>query len=239
MSQIINFKAKDKFGFDTQLKPHPASKSIPDWYKNAPIYEPAPNNLDGKKLSIFNGTLNHSFKKCTPMLEPLTFGYIIPLWADVLVSLKDGSPEISWMTETQIFSPHGDTSKRVEHPPGYTNLVVKYVSTWMAQTPAGYSCLITSPFGYRNLPFMQIPSIIDTDKSVMEGSFPMWIKAGFEGIVEKGTPLVQVIPFKRNDWKSTFDYYEDGEHRTLIEKTFKTTMLNHYTKNIWSKKDFK
>ena len=30
--------------------------------------------------------------------------------------------------------------------------------------------------------------------------------------------MVQIIPFKRDDWESTFDYYENGEYRNIIEE---------------------
>ncbi len=36
---------------------------------------------------------------------------------------------------------------------GYDQVVYKYHNCWIPQTPKGYSCLITSPFGYNDLPF--------------------------------------------------------------------------------------
>jgi hypothetical protein len=240
MSEIINFRAKDKWGFDTQLKPVPANQLIPQWYKDAPAYEPTPNNPLGDKMEFIMRSVNSSFKKCTPMLDAIISGYIVQLWADVLVNKNiDNSPNISWITKQSIFTPHGDSSKRLPPPTGYSNYVAKYMCTWIPQTPPGYSCLISSPFGHRDLPFHAIPAIIDTDKNVMELSVPMWIKKDYEGLVEKGTPLIQITPFKRSNWKSTFDYYEDEEFEKLTERTFFATAINHYTKNIWSKKDYK
>jgi hypothetical protein len=100
--------------------------------------------------------------------------------------------------------------------------------------------LITSPFGYGDLPFKAVPAIVDTDSSTLELVFPMWIKTGLDGIVEKGTPLIQISPFKRDDWDSTFDYYQNGEYYDIIEeKNFNSTMVGHYLKNHHSKKKFK
>ena len=67
----------------------------------------------------------------------------------------------------------------------------------------------------------------------------MWIKKNFSGVVEKGTPLIQLIPFKRDDWEATHNYYEDGEFSLVQEKNFNSTIISHYIKQVWSKKSYK
>jgi hypothetical protein len=240
MSKNINFRARSKTEFQTQLKPYPAVKKIPDWFMDAkPYYDKAEQPHDGK-LHFRNRSANVTFKKCVPLLDSLGAGYIIPLWADVMVEQNNGSPEIYWKTKADIFELHGGPSREIPSPAGYQQIVYKYLNCWIPQTPKGYSCLITSPFGYNDLVFKAIPAVVDTDSSTLELVFPMWIKEGFEGIVEKGTPMVQIIPFKRDNWDSTFDYYEDGEYYNIIqEKNFGSTMVSHYLKNHHSKKNFK
>ena len=233
MTKKIIFKSIDKFGFDTQLKPFPATKAIPDWWKDAKPYIG-----EEQKLHFLNGQANTSFKKCIPMFDALTSGYIIPMWTDAIVSNKDGYPAIDWRTKNSPFSIHGEM-KDMEPPAGYSNFVFKYGTTWMPITPPGYSILVTAPFGYKNLPFHAVPGIIDSDKSKLDFSPPVWLKEGFEGIIEKGTPMVQIIPFKRDDWESKFDFYDNDEFIKNQEKGFASTLINHYKKNIWSKKDYK
>ena len=109
----------------------------------------------------------------------------------------------------------------------------------MPKTPKGYSILVTAPFGHRDLPFHVIPAIIDSDRSTLEIVPPMWLKEGFEGIVEKGTPMFQVTPFKRESWESEFSYLENGEFEIKQEKNFNSTLVSHYIKNVWSKKSYK
>jgi hypothetical protein len=234
MSKKIIFKAMDEEGFNIQDRPYPASKAIPEWWKNHSIYDNGSN-----KLELINRTPNFSFKKCTPMLDALTSGYIIPLHADVLVSRQEDRVFLSWKTEKDIFQLHGQSSHNVEAPPGYSNLVFKYLNTWIPITPKGYSVLITSPFGYRNLPMMAIPAIIDSDRSLLDMANPMWIKDDFEGIIEKGTPLIQVTPFKRDDWEASFEHFKKDEWKTHTEKNFSANIVGHYIKNIWSKKNYK
>ena len=239
MSKEITFRALNKYDHDIFLKPYPASSNIPDWFKDATPYNVGPQSPEGKNLVLENKVLNSSFKKCTPMLDSLTAGYIIPLWSDVLVTQSYGFPRITWRTGRDIFEVHGEGAGLVTTPFGYQNYVFRYLNTWIPITPPGYSCLITSPFGHKNLPFHAITGIVDTDKSRLDLSNPGWIKNGFEGVIEKGTPIVQVIPFKRDNWKAEFDYYEDSEFAKVQERTMNSTIVNHYIKNVWSKKSFK
>jgi hypothetical protein len=106
-------------------------------------------------------------------------------------------------------------------------------------TPKGYSCLFLPPVGYRTTPLQAVPAVIDTDKSTLEVLPPMWIKEDFEGVIEKGTPLVQVIPFKRTNWKSEFEVKKENKHKYSNDKNFFGTLVNHYVKNYWSKKTYK
>jgi hypothetical protein len=240
MSKNINFRARSKTEFETQLKPYPAVKQLPKWFLDAKPYYNIPGYPNDGKLHFRNREANTTFKKCIPMLDGLSAGYIIPLWTDVMVEQEETFPQIYWKNIPDVFSMHGPSSREIPAPVGYDQVVYKYHNCWIPQTPKGYSCLITSPFGYNDLPFKAVPAIVDTDSSTLELVFPMWVKTGFEGIVEKGTPMIQIIPFKRDDWDSTFDYYEDGEYHNVIQaKNFDSTMIGHYLKNHHSKKKFK
>lgn len=240
MSKNINFRARSKTEFETQPKPYPAVKQLPKWFTDAEPYGTTPPYPQDGKLHFRGRAANATFKKCVPLLDSLSAGYIIPLWTDVMIEQADGFPQVYWKNIPDVFALHGLPSREIPAPTGYDQVVYKYLNCWIPQTPKGYSCLITSPLGYNDLPFKAVPAIVDTDSSTVELVFPMWVKTGFEGIVEKGTPMVQIIPFKRDDWDSTFDYYEDGEYKNVIEeKTFNSTMVGHYLKNHHSKKKFK
>jgi hypothetical protein len=246
MSNIIKFIAKDEYGWEIQNRPVPASSLVPQWWKDMTPYEISSENLDGKKLIVENKVAYATFKKCTPMLDALVSGYIITLWADVQIrQVKDQDgifyPRITWRVKdpTGIFQQHGVSSQLLPPPTGYSNSVFKYMNTWIPHTPPGYSTLFTSPFGYKDLPFHAIPAIVDTDKSQLEIVPPMWCKEGFEGIVEAGTPLIQLTPFKRTNWKTEFDYLKNGEYDKLEDKNFNKTLVNHYIKKVWSKKSYK
>ena len=240
MSKNINFRARSKVEFEVQLKPYPAVKQLPKWFTDAVPYPSVAGFPEDGKLHVRNRKANVTYKKCVPLLDSLSAGYIIPLWTDVMVEQDNTFPLIFWKTLHDVFSLHGASSREIPAPTGYDQIVYKYNNCWIPQTPKGYSCLIISPLGYNDLPFKAVPAIVDTDRSTLELVFPMWVKTGFEGIVEKGTPMVQIIPFKRDDWESTFDYYENGEYLNVIEeRNFNSTIVGHYLKNHHSKKKFK
>lgn len=242
MSKNINFKARSKTEFQIQAKPYPAVKQLPKWFVDKDPYTDKSflEYPDDGKFHVRRRVANATFKKCTPLLDGMSAGYIIPLWADVVVEQEETRPMVYWKTKHDVFHMHGQSGQEVPAPVGYDQVVLKYVNCWIPQTPPGYSCLIVSPLGYGDLPFKAIPAVVDTDKSTLELVFPMWIKKGLEGVVEKGTPMVQIIPFKRDNWTSTFDYYEDGVYTDIIEEqNFNATMINHYLKNHHSKKKFK
>lgn len=235
----ITFRALDKYSYDVCLPPIPASKKIPDWWRNARPYSVSPENPDGSKLIVENRVSNASFKKCTPMLDGITSGYIIELWADVQVKQTDFGPVINWRTHKDVFTLHGEDSRYIPAPPSYSNVVFKYLNPWIPITPDGYSVMITPPSGFSDLPFRAIPAVLDSDKSRLEIVNPCWVKKDFEGIVEKGTPIMQITPFKRESWTSELDYYPDDEHMKVNDRNFNGTIVSHYIKNVWSKKSYK
>jgi len=242
MSKIINFKARSKTEFDIQLKPYPAVKGLPKWFLDEDPYVAHQSGgvADDGRVHVRNRASNATFKKCVPLLDGMSSGYIIPLWTDVEVVDDIENPSIYWKTQKDVFDMHGTDTKKISTPPGYHSQVFKYNNCWIPHTPKGYSCLIVSPIGHNDLPFRVVPAIVDTDSSKIELVFPLWVKKGVSSIVEKGTPIAQIIPFKRDNWESTFDYYEDEYYKNVIEERgFQSTIVGHYVKNHWSKKKFK
>jgi hypothetical protein len=235
----IKFTAVDPHMWEAAIKPIPASQAIPDWWRSMNPYDKSPENPEGTKLIVENYTSNATFKKCTPMLDALTSGYILPLWSDVQVRQINGEARITWRVKRNVFEAHGESSKYVKPPEGYSTQVVKYINPWIPKTPKGYSVMVTQPFGFHDNPFYTIPAVIDSDSSTLEIVPPMWIKKGFEGIIEKGTPMVQITPFKRESWESEFDFYEEGKMRAMEDRNFHSTIVSHYIKNHWSKKTYK
>jgi hypothetical protein len=61
----------------------------------------------------------------------------------------------------------------------------------------------------------------------------------FEGIIPKGTPIAQVIPFKRENWNMEFGSEEDviNQHKTTIE--LQTKFFDRYKSMFRTIKEYK
>lgn len=233
----IEFIALDKYAFEVCPKPFPASQAIPQWWKDASPYIKNEDNPDGKKIIVSNNESNASFKKCTPMLDMLSSGYIVPLWADVQVTIQDHGPQLTWRVHKQVFDIH--YGQEVETPDGYQKTQFKFLNQWVPKLPKGFSALIIPCPGYPNSIFRPISGVIDYDKTTHPLYPPVYLKNDFDGIVEKGTPMFQIIPFKRNNWNSKFSFLEAGQELINLDRDVKSTIVNNYVKNFWEKKTYK
>ncbi len=97
---------------------------------------------------------------------------------------------------------------------------------------------MTHPFNRHELPFISATAIMDADDWGLAGTHSFWLKKGFEGLIPAGTPIVQVLPILREDWKLEENKSLTREAKTLdIKKQFKFT--GYYRDNYWKKKNYK
>ena len=191
---IIEFKSIDEMAFEIAEKPYPASKIVPDWWKE--------NSSSFQYLQKPTYGIS-TFKRCMPILDVLSAGYIIPLHCDIEITQLNNDPVITWPFYRPVVEQHiPQKVDGIEIPKGYSESVFKYMTEWIIKTPPGYSALITHPFGYKNLPFHSFSGIVDSDKYQGDINTPFVIKNNFSGVIPKGTPMMQVIPFKRENWES-------------------------------------
>jgi hypothetical protein len=242
--KLIKFVAKDPFTWEVVNRPFPAVQALPDWWRKMTPFHQNENNPDGNKFNLEDYVSNASPKKCVPMLDAFNAGYIMPLWADVQVKSdveydKVGYlPRITWRTSRPVFAIHGDT-RGLETPDGFHWQAFKFSSWWRIVTPPGYSVLITQPFGYKNEAFHAVTGIADTDKLETEIASPVWVRTGIDEIIKAGTPMIQIIPFKRDDWRAEYEMMKEGEYEIMDNLNLGKNILHNYVKNIWSKKRFR
>ena len=234
----IEFIARDKYWSEIQPYPKPARSVMPEWYSEAPLYYSFGSKDD--RLKMTDEGKNMTFKKCIPLIDGLKSGYIVELRKDLIVQEnKDGQFDIQWNSDDLVITVHNSASNLVEAPYGYNSQVINYIWNTIIKTPKGYSCLITHPLGFNDTALRMIPAVVDTDKEVLNFHLPMWLKKDFIGIIKKGTPIAQIIPFKRDNWTAKNSFLKDGEYEVLAENGFNATMQNHYRDTSWSKKRFK
>lgn len=211
--------------------PEPASKNIPDWYKDTDSY------IGGNKKPQKDGTPS-TIKKCMPVFDAIISGYIIKSPADVWVQLtEDGNQEFIWSNHNLIsFHP---ISQAPLHPNLKPHAYPKWNNPWAIKTPKGYSTLFVQPF-HRDAIFTILPGIVDTDKYSAPVNFPFVINdPNFEGMIPKGTPIAQVIPFKRESWNMEIGSNKEfKEQETVTAKLF-GTFFDRYKTLFWTKKEYR
>ncbi len=213
--KTIKFVAQNKHVLEVRQKPIPAKNIHPEWWKNIPVY----SNKESKLR--LNPHPNVTVKRCFPTLDIISMGYVFTLWCDLEVTIdKHGSHFVRWLVNEPPVSTW--TSSQVEGfeiPIGYqSNPVFKYHHGWTIKTPKNFSCLITHPFGYQNLPIKSISGVVDTDEYDGEINVPFVFKEGWSGILPVGTPMFQVIPFERHHWESEILLKQPGEHTIDVDK---------------------
>jgi hypothetical protein len=240
MKQKIKVEFLGEEAFNVCLPLEPASKYIPKWYKNLGQYMPTNEYPNASKPVIEKNQHIWTVKKCTPLLDGMTSGYIVPLWSDVQIRRVGGSRRISWLTNLPVFEEHGPSGDTIPSPPGYEQKVFRYISHFRVKTPRGYSCLIMPPSGFQDLPFHSMTAIVDTDTTLVDTNISVWVKEDIDNvIVEKGTPIAQIIPFKREDWKLEASFIDINKWKYEMDKNVISNLKNNYVRNFWTKKEFK
>jgi len=237
----IIFESKNKFN-KVYDHPEPASKNIPEWWKSL---DPFINdqNLNMQHLMKYapnsHGVPNLGVKKCMPVLDSLSAGYIIKLHCDIKFEQVNGIQEAFFTSATMPVSKWTpEQFNGYDISDEYTKQVYKWNSNWIIKTPPGYSCLFVHPIGYNSLPFKSLTGVVDTDTLVTDINNPFIIKKSFNGLISAGTPIVQVIPFKREDWTSEITEVSQEEMSIRNEGLFKK-ITGSYKKNFRSNKNYK
>lgn len=213
--------------------PIPAQKELPDWYKEMDTF-----------IGGVNKYRNSTMKKCIPILDSMSTGYIIRNWTDILVTdLEDGGKDFSWSLERPgIKAIEGHSFDQVYNypvPPGFGPEVIKFNNPWHIKTPKGYSCLFIQPNHRKDLPFQIFSGVVDTDTFPLTINFPAHLKEGFTGLIPFGTPIVQVIPFKRDSFKSLIDRNDSGDNQRLMLNMHESRFINRYKTLWWNRKEYK
>lgn len=218
-----------------------SSANIPEWHRQLPKYTHNDKNF------VYRDYSNLTAKSCLPITDMFTCGYVITLPCDIYTSKNsDGERYFKWAFRNY------DKSDPVTQRPknnkkeiagwndmeGYEDLEFNWWPYWSVKTPSGYSCFFIHPVNRTDLPFYTLGGIMDTDGWGEAGNHPFLIKKDWEGIIKAGTPIIQVIPFKRENWKSIVDKTMTEEHVRQIGN--RDTFLQGFYKNkIWKNKSYK
>jgi hypothetical protein len=211
------------------IAPPVAAKTVlPDWFRKLPP-------VDAQQASATNNGL--TVKRCMPFLDAMTTGWILPLAATVRLEVKDGGSAVDagWEFDRVMVSNHG--AHQVAGNPKEPAPPCKFHNYWSIRTPPGWSCLFLPPLNRPAQPFECVAGIVDTDTYAAHIHFPFFATAP-DGlyVVEKGTPLVQVIPFRREDAALKAEIQsETGAEATERETVYRNTIASEGWYRKWAR----
>ena len=229
---LIEFLTTKEFA-DVLIPPAPANKFIPEWYKAIPTHS--------KTTRAVTGDMAKTAKKCLPMLDAMTHGYIIPLAGDVHIRTNEDASLID-ITENQFVRQTEEHSPEQVGPnfPFPKKHLIKFINHFVIKTPPGYSCLFVAPINHLETRFVTLGAVVDTDNYDKEINFPTcWIANNYDDFVLAGTPIVQCIPFKRSTIIDKFEVrpFTDTEwHQREITRAKQSNQSSYYVKNLRVKK---
>jgi hypothetical protein len=225
----------DVLGVPEEFYPKPASKFIPEWYQQTPSYFIKTKSPDS------DGFMPATIKKCIPVFDAITTGYVIVSFVDIHVSKEIdefGKEYIAykWPKYENPIHFHPEI-QALKHPLNNGYEYPKWINPWTIKTPKGYSVYI------KNLPhtkgiFTIMEGVVDTDKYLAPINLPFVLNdPEWTGIIDAGTPIAQVIPFKRESWQMSTSVDILGKNNSL--HILRPSFSDWYKKSYRTKKDYK
>jgi hypothetical protein len=204
MTKLIEFTTTDEIALSA-FPPQPASAAIPDWYRALPLAASA--ECSYKEQYQHNFKTRFSIKGCVPVQDYLTSGYVLRLHTDVGITVEEvnGEEHVWWYT--------GDGPNCIS--------IHNHV-----QCPV--------PIEGKKKTFRLFPAIVDCDTYGQQVNFPGYTLKHGSFKIDAGTPLIVVLPYKRDEWASKTELVSESQPN-LIARYFE----RGYKKLFHNKKSFK
>lgn len=228
-------------------KPVNAASAIPSWFRDIPRFQNDEKEMFADKNAGYH---NLTVRHCMPFLDSMTSGYFLTTWTDIYVRRDDsGNPVIGYkdlevvekfgfglIQYQQYFQSH------ISDMPGFDPFLYAWSIYWRIKTPPGVSCLFTQPLNRTDLPFFTLSGVTDTDTWHGSDVLNFALKKGFEGVIPAGTPIVQIIPFRRETWEPEVVPKVDLEHKsvrnTVNELRMDKRTPGYYRDNLHTRKRY-
>jgi len=215
----------------------------PSWWKDMPRYYSTADEMFGQNLRDFSTVRN-----CPAISDSMNFGYTLYLPYDIYIDATEDDFIKFYHKTPKYNSSNDDTNEYIGLtnktatsdfyiPEGYTGPIIRINLLWGIKTDPGYSIFVTQPAHRFDLPLLAIAGVIDTDTFPAREAYNFFVKKGFVGTIKAGTPLVQVLPFKREDFVSQIIENDQYYYLKIMNK-LTSTFTNGYKKFFWHRKKF-
>lgn len=240
---------------DTIDEPKPCYKNIPEWYSKT-----TENTRTNSKCPFAPGytpTPKTNIKTCPAVFDYLSTGYIIPSWDNFVFRNLNNEILVNWernclheKDDNKVFNTH-----YIEHQ--VKGMVTtgekilyggfhKLLSPWFVKTPPGISLYITNPSQYRDKRFTTVDAVIHPDQQPIsiqwffEWNTPIVETEDFSlidtknQVIKRGTPLILIIPFRREKIKSNIEYLSFDDYNTKVLQPSKRYTQDWFGNNMYN-----
>lgn len=238
MTQKIIFHSAKSYNDSNEFHPSPTKMFVPDWFSKSSRNW---TDKDGTQYKDAEGNNLLSFKACPALMDAFVTGYNLLTPCDIHFYKVNGRIERVIDPQYADFCDRRNAIADFVVPYGYEEDHFHWFPNWMPELPEGYSAIYINPLNRFDLPFFTVSGIIDNDKMNTPGLMPFFIKKGFIGTVNAGTPYAQIIPFKRDSWEMDKVLHSEKEiidRHNLSAQKFRIPGGGAYKKTVWSRKDF-
>lgn len=178
-----------------EAPPLPGTQVMPEWFTTTP-----PHYHRTLKYQVLPPELklreNATVRSCPGIVDYLSGGYILRLWADFAITFVDG--QYAWESHQQEFrlGQHDPGQYQKMPKPGFP-LVLKFFSPWYCRTPPGYSVRVFPLFYHYDQLWEALPGVIHTDVfHETHLNVQIAFKKG-QLILPRGLPMARIVPFRR------------------------------------------
>lgn len=197
--------------------PVQAKSVIREWFRELPP-------VDRDYVTDFCPGL--TVKRCMPFVDALTTGWIVPLAVTVRLDISNAGRSViaDWEDKRRVVV-SGHEPWQMAGNPHEPRRPCKFHNYWTIKTPPGWSCLVVPPLNRRQSVVDVLSGVVDTDVYQAPINIP-FIPIAPDGsyTLERGTPLVQVIPFARETTYINADVRaETAKESALRQHIFRNT----------------
>ena len=238
---FIEFKTDVK-GLEKIQPPKKASFYTPTWFREMSDHiERNPNhhgppNAFGKVGKTAEKWHQATAKRCPAIVDYITQGFIIPMWCDYLIQIGEtntkGKDLLEWDNKNFPYGIEFHANEQLYNYPFKKNDFfegVKFNNPWRIYTPEGYSVMFVAPYYQHERRFTVLPGIVETD-SYHHVNFPTIFHRRKDIFIDRGTPFIQVIPFKREKFNMNIETMssEDIDNDKAEKLELNTKFKNAY-----------
>lgn len=190
------------------FKPVLAKSFMPDWWKKM------------KVQSIHRNLKTQTIRSCPAMHDWLTMGWYMISCVDIMIDVDESTYPNKRFYAKEIEPQKGQKYASASHGSNQVHDYFTYLGAdgpvkdafklrapWNIKVPQGYSIMHIDPFMFQNKHFATWQGIIDADGfnvNMDNAQIIFYPKTDEPFIIPKNTPLVQIIPFKRDEWHATY-----------------------------------